>query len=354
EQVRLGLDGTKPMAVQQWQGLIAVNYPARRYGLSKYSSVQEARKHCPNIQLVHVATYANNSASYAYHSHPSRRTHKVSLEPYRRASVRILHVLESFTKSIEKASIADEAFIDVTDMVLERTATKVWPANTHILPGDADQEEALAATSTTKEQPADATTQGALDTNCNNWPDFFLNIAAEISAEIRHAVFDQLGYTCSTGIAHNKTLAKLGSGLNKPNQQTVVRECAVARLLRDYPVRKIRNLGGKLGHELVTAFGVEKAGEVWKYSLEELTRKLKSPLDAQLVYNVVRGLDDSEIKPRQLCKSMAAAKSVYPPLTQMAEVERWLDVLAVEIFSRVQDHYAEHRRWPQSLSVSAQ
>jgi DNA polymerase eta len=35
EQVRLGLDPEEPMAVQQWQGLIAVNYPARRIGLSK-------------------------------------------------------------------------------------------------------------------------------------------------------------------------------------------------------------------------------------------------------------------------------------------------------------------------------
>jgi hypothetical protein len=35
-------------------------------------------------------------------------------------------------------------------------------------------------------------------------------------------------------------------------------------LLRDFPIRKIRNLGGKLGYELETAFGVQKAGELWQ------------------------------------------------------------------------------------------
>ncbi len=30
------------------------------------------------------------------------------------------------------------------------------------------------------------------------------------------------GFTCSAGIAHNKLLAKLGSAMHKPNQQTVV------------------------------------------------------------------------------------------------------------------------------------
>jgi nucleotidyltransferase/DNA polymerase involved in DNA repair len=36
---------------------------------------------------------------------PSRQTHKVSLEPYRRASMKILRILQSFTPQVEKASI---------------------------------------------------------------------------------------------------------------------------------------------------------------------------------------------------------------------------------------------------------
>ncbi|KAI8049581.1 hypothetical protein BDF22DRAFT_699481 [Syncephalis plumigaleata] len=105
EQVRLGLDPEQPMAVQQWQGLIAVNYPARRIGLSKQSNVPDALKLCPDIRLVHVATYAGDGQPAAYHDQPKRQTHKVSLEPYRQASDRIIKILKTFTPEIQKASI---------------------------------------------------------------------------------------------------------------------------------------------------------------------------------------------------------------------------------------------------------
>jgi DNA polymerase eta len=48
-----------------------------------------------------------------------------------------------------------------------------------------------------------------------------LCVGAVISREIRASVFKELGFTCSTGIAGNKLLAKLASPLNKPDGQTV-------------------------------------------------------------------------------------------------------------------------------------
>lgn len=36
-----------------------------------------------------------------------------------------------------------------------------------------------------------------------------LHMGATIAFEIRSQVYDQLGYTCSAGIAHNKLLAKM-------------------------------------------------------------------------------------------------------------------------------------------------
>lgn len=48
-----------------------------------------------------------------------------------------------------------------------------------------------------------------------------LCMGAIIAREIRAAIFQKLGYTCSTGVAGNKLLAKLGSPLNKPDGQAV-------------------------------------------------------------------------------------------------------------------------------------
>lgn len=56
EMVRLNLPPDQPVCVQQWSGLIAVNYPARKFGITRHMDVHEAKKKCPHLQTVHVAT----------------------------------------------------------------------------------------------------------------------------------------------------------------------------------------------------------------------------------------------------------------------------------------------------------
>src|SRR4051812_42743066 len=67
ETVRLGLDPTLPLAVQQWQGLIAINYPARAFGLNRHITSTEALKLCPELRLQHVATWKEGDERWAYH-----------------------------------------------------------------------------------------------------------------------------------------------------------------------------------------------------------------------------------------------------------------------------------------------
>lgn len=49
-----------------------------------------------------------------------------------------------------------------------------------------------------------------------------LLLGAAIANEIRAKVKEETGYECSAGIAHNKILAKLACGINKPNKQTLL------------------------------------------------------------------------------------------------------------------------------------
>lgn len=42
------------------------------------------------------------------------------------------------------------------------------------------------------------------------WEDYALCVGAEMMANIRRAVHQRLGYTCSAGVGHNKTLSKVG------------------------------------------------------------------------------------------------------------------------------------------------
>jgi DNA polymerase eta len=44
------------VAVQQWEGLIAINYVARAAGITRHIRVHEARAICPELVCVHVQT----------------------------------------------------------------------------------------------------------------------------------------------------------------------------------------------------------------------------------------------------------------------------------------------------------
>jgi DNA polymerase eta len=51
------LDPSKPMAVQQWNAIIALNYSAKAKGVRRSMTVYDALNTCPEIIFVHVSTF---------------------------------------------------------------------------------------------------------------------------------------------------------------------------------------------------------------------------------------------------------------------------------------------------------
>lgn len=78
------------------------------------------------------------------------------------------------------------------------------------------------------------------------WQDLQLFYASIISKQLRHEIYDSLGYTSSTGIAHNKTLSKLISSTNKPNKQTCLLHADIMDYMKITPLTKIKGMGGKV------------------------------------------------------------------------------------------------------------
>ncbi len=139
---------------------------------------------------------------------------------------------------VEKASI-DEAYIDLTDLVLERIRNKtIEKVNL------SDLTDSYVVGSFTLENNSDR------ETNLNAWletitdltvetNESMLAVGAMIVQEIRNDIFNTLGYNCSAGIAHNKTLAKFCCGINKPKKQTILPLRSVEGLLEKSPINKM-------------------------------------------------------------------------------------------------------------------
>jgi DNA polymerase eta len=357
ETVRLGIDPSLPLAVQQWQGLIAINYPARAFGLNRHVTSTEALKQCPDLILQHVATWKEGDEKWAYHddSFKNMASHKVSLDPYRMECRKILKCIkESLPEKeqrVEKASI-DEVFMDLSAQVhtilLERYPELRGPA-----PYDDPTERLPKVPTTVLDWAADALVETGEEDGEDrdpDWDDVCTVIASEIVRDVRKNIKDVLGYTCSGGVAKNKMLAKLGSGYKKPNQQTVIRNRAVKHFLADMKFTKIRMLGGKLGDEAVAMFGTDKVKDLMEQPLEQL-KKLGDDTGSWL-YNTIRGEDNSEVNPRTQIKSMLSAKSFRPAINSFEQGVRWLRIFAADIFSRcVEEGVLENKRRPKTINL---
>ncbi|KAG3080127.1 hypothetical protein PI124_g19505 [Phytophthora idaei] len=341
EQRRLQIPDGQPVAVQQWGSLLAVNYDARKFGVERGDFIDDAKKKCPQIHLPHVDALGENRKPGQLFD----RTHqKAILRRYRVASREIFVILGSMVSVIEKASI-DEAFMDVTDMAKERLA------------------QTTAFSSDFCQDPANHDTKVFGIERKDD----------EISREIRQAVYSKLGYTCSTGIAGNKLLAKLASPLNKPNGQVVVAPRFVTDLMKSLPMRKIRGLGGKLGKQLESIYaslGPEALGEateetfkklaahtfLQRCGLAELTKHVGQET-AAYVHRICQGSDDDEpVEEKKVQVKMFSCVKQFDQrsgsaLVRVEQLEYWVRLLCEEVVIRCEDERIENKCFPSQLTI---
>ncbi|XP_074531660.1 DNA polymerase eta isoform X2 [Halichoeres trimaculatus] len=296
--------------------------------------VEDAKKLCPDLQVARV-----------------RESHgKADLTHYRDASVEVIEVMSRFAV-IERASI-DEAYMDLTAAVQQRLKTVT---NKHIKPHllkatyiqgypqrPPEQEASSEDAPLDKEEQRSrgllqwlASLSDSLQGEQSS-AELQLTVGALIVEEMRAAVEKVTGFRCSAGISHNKVLAKLACGLNKPNRQTVLPLGSVAVLFNSLPISKIRNLGGKLGASITGTLGVENMGDLTRYSQAQLGQHFGEKT-GQWLHDLCRGIEFEAVKPRQLPKSIGCSKN-FPGKTSLAtkeQVQYWLHQLALELEERL-------------------
>ncbi|KAL4808748.1 DNA/RNA polymerase [Aspergillus unguis] len=376
EMVRLGTPRETPLAVRQWDSLIAINYPAREFGITRMLSAKDARAKCADIVLQHVATFREGEGGkWAYREDAWKNigTDKVCLDPYRAESRKILSVIKEELARwysgisedlkerqvklqealVEKASI-DEVFIDLSPLVFGVLLQR-YPELGQKPDGD-DRNVPLPAPPTTALEWKTEDCLVDLDANETevddpDWDDIVMLIGAEIVRSVRMAVWNTLSYTCSAGIAKNKMMAKLGSAANKPNKQTIVRSRAIQNFLGGFKFTKIRWLGGKLGDQVTAMFGTGQVSDLLKVSLEQFRAKLSDDT-ANWLYGIVRGEDRSEVNPRTQIKSMLSAKSFRPSINSFDQADKWMNIFAADIYGRlVEEGVLENRRRPKTVAL---
>ncbi|NWU03621.1 POLH polymerase, partial [Urocynchramus pylzowi] len=327
----------RPCAVVQyteWQGggIIAVSYEARAFGVSRGMWASEARALCPELALARVPQ-ARGKADLT-------RTFVQGLpgEPGPDPGGKGTHRADPGGKGTHRPPPPREGPAPPALTPPGRERAKWDPFRVPFLEELRQRglDEWLAS----------------LSFDNPDCPDLQLTMGAVIVEEIRVAVEEATGFRCSAGISHNKTLAKLACGLNKPNRQTLVSARFVPQLFSQLPVSSIRNLGGKLGTAITDILGVEYIGELTQFSETELQTHFGDKTGSWL-YDLCRGIEEEPVKNRYLPQSIGCSKN-FPGKSALATqkaVQHWLLQLALELESRLNKDRSQNHRVARQLMV---
>lgn len=118
--------------------------------------------------------------------------------------------------------------------------------------------------------------------------------ALEIGRSIKRRIRMKLGLTCSIGVAPNKLLAKLASGMKKPDGLTEIKQEDIPALLENLPVEKLHGIGPKTNMRLAM-MGIMTAGQLARASRDELKRKFG--ILGDVLIEMGQGIDRSPVVP---------------------------------------------------------
>jgi DNA polymerase-4 len=116
----------------------------------------------------------------------------------------------------------------------------------------------------------------------------------QIAQSIKEKIQKNEQLTCSIGIAPNKLLAKLGSGLKKPDGMVIIEKERVEEILEDLPASKLFGIGPKLEEEL-KSMGIFTCGQLGRYPVSVLSKRFGTI--GERLHEMGLGLDDSPVVP---------------------------------------------------------
>lgn len=164
-----------------------------------------------------------------------------------------------------------------------------------------------------------------------------LNIgsAITIAQEIKKAIKEELHLTASAGISINKFVAKIASDMNKPDGLTFIGPSKIEKFMEKLPVEKFHGVG-KVTAQRMKMQHISKGSDLKKLSEERLM--LLFGKSGKFFYNIVRGIDDRQVKPDRETKSISSEDTFSSDLDKGNELYEQLQRIASAAFGRANQY----------------
>lgn len=219
-----------------------------------------------------VSTASYEARQYGVHSAmPTAQAHKLCpngyyvtprFEAYKTASEKIMNIFKSYTEVVEPLSL-DEAYLDITHLVR---------------------------------------------------PDL---PASRIAQYIRRDIYEATMLTSSAGVSYNKFLAKLASGMNKPNGLTVIDYRNVHDILMGLDIGDFPGVG-KASKQKMHQEAIYTGQDLYNQSERDLIRLFGKR--GHGLYNKARGIDYNPVKPTRIRKSVGTERTFATDMNDDEEI----------------------------------
>lgn len=156
--------------------------------------------------------------------------------------------------------------------------------------------------------------------------------ATIIAKKIRQLIKEKTRLTASAGVAHNKFLAKVASDLNKPNGMAVILPEEAEEFLEQLEIGEFHGIGDATEAKM-KSLGIFTGKDLKEWSEFDLVDKFGKT--GRYYYNIVRGIDNRQVKTHRIPKSIGKERTFTEDIDDLSWIHNFLSELAGKVADRM-------------------
>lgn len=161
--------------------------------------------------------------------------------------------------------------------------------------------------------------------------------ATQIAEAIRQDIYQETQLTASAGVSVNKFLAKVASGLGKPNGLFLIPPPEVEAFIATLPITQFYGVGQVTAARMYS-LGIHTGADLKQWAEADLIAQFGKV--GQFYYRIVRGQDERPVVPNRTRKSIGAENSFDPDLSEWNCIVQELHRIALTLQQRLENQPA--------------
>ncbi|MEM9092940.1 MAG: DNA polymerase IV [Cyanobacteria bacterium P01_F01_bin.53] len=162
-----------------------------------------------------------------------------------------------------------------------------------------------------------------------------IDSATRIARLLRQDIRRETNLTASAGVSCNKFLAKIASGMQKPDGLYVIPPAKAEAFVDELAIEEFFGIGPATAKKLI-AMGVKSGADLKQQTLETLVEQFGKR--GHHFYSIARAIDQRPVEPDRLRKSIGVERSYVKDLSSPETISEALGALADSLQARLEKH----------------